>query len=204
MLSSRLAVKDIGRWQDSAAPVIDVERLSDEAGAALLRDNGVWGTDQELKAAAYDFGGHPLALGLLASFLTETQSGDIRWRDHIRAFFADPDNPRHDHAKRVMESYEKEWLVAKPALHAIMHIVGLAFDRPASDDCLKSFAHSRLLKDLPITSSSSTAASGSAPHVCARSDFFASRRRWRPPPSTPILWSASGSASASLRTNESA
>ena len=46
-------------------------------GAALLRDNGVWGTD-EAKAAAHDFGGHPLALGLLASFLKETQTGDVR------------------------------------------------------------------------------------------------------------------------------
>ena len=62
-----------------------VERLSDEAGAALLRDNGVWGTDKEFRAAAHDFGGHPLALGLLASFLKETQFGDVRRRDHVRA-----------------------------------------------------------------------------------------------------------------------
>jgi tetratricopeptide (TPR) repeat protein len=135
VLTSRLAVKDIARWQDGAAPVVDVERLSDEAGAALLRDNGVWGTDKELNAAAHDFDGHALALGLLASFLQETQTGDVRRRDHIRAYFVDADNPRHDHAKRVMESYEKEWLAGLPVLLAIMHMVGL-FDRPASGDCL--------------------------------------------------------------------
>jgi|HubBroStandDraft_2_1064218.scaffolds.fasta_scaffold05884_2 tetratricopeptide (TPR) repeat protein len=137
VLTSRLAVKDIARWQDSAAPVVDVERLSDEAGAALLRDNSVWGIDMELKVAAHDFGGHPLALGLLASFLKETQTGDVRRRDHIRAYFADSDNPRHDHAKRVMESYEKEWLVGKPVLLAMMHMVGL-FDRPASGECFSA------------------------------------------------------------------
>jgi tetratricopeptide (TPR) repeat protein len=137
VLSSRLAVADLARWKETAAPVLDVEKLSDEAGAALLRDNGVWGTDKELKAAAHDFAGHPLALGLLASFLKETQFGDVRRRDHIRAFFADADNPRHDHAKRVMESYEKEWLADQPLLLAIMHMVGL-FDRPASGDCLKA------------------------------------------------------------------
>ncbi|MFL9829096.1 AAA family ATPase, partial [Rhodoplanes sp. SY1] len=65
VLSSRLAVADIARFKDSSAPVRDVERLSDEAGAALLRDNKVWGTDRELKATSHDFGGHPLALGLL-------------------------------------------------------------------------------------------------------------------------------------------
>jgi hypothetical protein len=135
VLTSRLAVADIARWKDGAAPVVDVEKLSDEAGAALLRDNGVWGTDKQLKATAHDFGGHPLALGLLASFLKETQSGDVRRRDHIRGYLADPANPRHDHAKRVMESYEKEWLAGEPVLLAIMSMVGL-FDRPASGDCL--------------------------------------------------------------------
>jgi hypothetical protein len=109
--------------------------LSDEAGAALLRDNSVWGTDRELKATTHDFAGHPLALGLLASFLKETQKGDVRRRDHIRHLLADADIPGHDHARRVMESYEKEWLSHRPILLAIMHIVGL-FDRPASNDCL--------------------------------------------------------------------
>ena len=147
VLTSRLAVKDIARWQDGAAPIENVDRLSDEAGAALLRDNGVWGTDKELKNAAHDFGGHPLALALLASFLKETQTGDVRRRDHIRAYFADPDNPRHDHAKRVMELYEREWLAGQPALLAIMHIVGL-FDRPASGDCLSALRAKPAVKGL--------------------------------------------------------
>jgi hypothetical protein len=137
VLTSRLAVTDIGHWRKDAAPVVDVEKLSDEAGAALLRDNGVWGTDKELRTAAQEFGGHPLALGLLASFLKETQTGDARRRDHIRALLADPGNPGHDHAARVMESYEKDWLAGQPVLLAIMQMVGL-FDRPASGDCLEA------------------------------------------------------------------
>ncbi len=147
VLTSRLAVKDIARWQDGGAPVVDLERLSDDAGAALLRDNGVWGNDKELKAATHDFGGHPLALGLLASFLKETQAGDVRRRDRIRAYLADPDNPRHDHARRVMESYEKEWLAGQPVLLAIMHMVGL-FDRPASADCLDALRVRPAIKGL--------------------------------------------------------
>jgi tetratricopeptide (TPR) repeat protein len=168
VLTSRLAVKDITRWKDSSAPVLDVEELSDEAGAELLRDNGVWGTDTELQAAARAFGGHPLAVGLLASFLKETQFGDVRRRDHIREFFADPENPRHDHAKRVMESYEKEWLSDDPApsivgflarvfgkprfsvkarMRAIMHLVGL-FDRPASGDCLAALRRKPAIQGL--------------------------------------------------------
>jgi hypothetical protein len=135
VISSRLPVTDINHWKNGAAPVIDVERLSDEAGAALLRDNGVWGTDKELRAATHEFGGHPLALGLLASLLSETQLGDVRRRDHVSKEMLDGDDPRHAHARRVMRSYETEWLKDKPELLAIMHLVGL-FDRPTRADCL--------------------------------------------------------------------
>jgi tetratricopeptide (TPR) repeat protein len=153
ILTSRLAIKDVARWKDSAAPVLNVEQLSDEAGAALLRDNGVWGTDDDLLAAARDFGGHPLALGLLASFLKEKYFGNDRSRGHLRqydekrALLADPENPRHDHARRVMESYEAEWLAEEPVEHAIMCIVGL-FDRPASGDCLRALRNKPVIPGL--------------------------------------------------------
>jgi tetratricopeptide (TPR) repeat protein len=147
MLTSRLAVKDVSRWRDGPAPVIDVDRLSDEAGAALLRDNGVWGTEKELKAAVHNFAGHPLALGLLASFLKETQKGDVRRRDHVRAYLADPASPLHDHARRVMESFEKEWLVDQPVLLAIMQVAGL-FDRPATRKSLFALRKHPAIKGL--------------------------------------------------------
>lgn len=137
VLTSRLPIMDISRREKTTSPIVDLGRLSSEAGTELLRDNGVWGTDKELASAVRNFGGHPLALGLLATYLKATQDGDIRRRDHIRAYLADPQNPRHDHAKRVMESYEREWLAGQPVLLAIMRMVGL-FDRPASEDCLKA------------------------------------------------------------------
>ena len=137
VLTSRVAIADIRRFKDGSAPIVDVERLSDEVGAELLRDNDVWGVEADLRSASRDFGGHPLALTLLASFLKETQNGDVRRRDHLRGLVADADNPRHDQARRVMESYEKEWLADHPILLAILHCVGL-FDRPASGDCLKA------------------------------------------------------------------
>ena len=137
VLTSRVAVADLKRFKDGSAPVVDVGRLSEEAGAELLRDNDVWGIDAGAEAASHDFGGHPLALTLLASLLKETQNGDVRRRDHIRGLLADADNARQDQARRVMESSEKEWLADQPILLAILHCVGL-FDRPASGDCLKA------------------------------------------------------------------
>ncbi len=137
VLTSRVAVADIKLFRDSAALVLDIERLSEEAGAELLRDNDVWGVDHDLRAASRDFAGHPLALTLLASFLKETQNGDMRRRDHIRGLTADADDPRHGQARRVMQSYEVEWLADQPVLLAILHCVGL-FDRPANGDCLEA------------------------------------------------------------------
>jgi hypothetical protein len=147
VLSSRLAVKDISRWKDTSAPVIDLQRLSDEAGADLLRDNGVWGTDKELRQAAHDFEGHALALNLLASFLKQSHFGDVRRRDRVRAFRAGEDAAGHDHARRVMESYEREWLKDQPVLRAIIDILSL-FDRPASGDCLNALRKEPAIKGL--------------------------------------------------------
>jgi tetratricopeptide (TPR) repeat protein len=147
VVTSRLQLGDIARWQDGPAPVIHVGNLTDEAAAGLLRDNGVWGMDRELKAAANEFSNHPLALGLLAGFLTETDSGDVRRRDHIRGLLQDAENPGYAHARRVMESYETEWLVGQPVLLAIMRMVGL-FDRPASRRCLFALRTSPVIQGL--------------------------------------------------------
>jgi multidrug efflux pump subunit AcrA (membrane-fusion protein) len=147
VLTSRAEVADIAKWKEGAAPVERVENLSDEAGAALLADGGVKGSQQDSEIASHDFGGHPLALQLLASLLRDTQNGDVLQRDHIRGLLADADNPGHDHARRVMESYEREWLVGQPLLHTILFIVGL-FDRPASADCVKELRAKPAIKGL--------------------------------------------------------
>lgn len=134
VLTSRVAVLDIGKWK-GAAPVTDLEKLSEEAGAQLLKENGVWGTDDQISNAVEDFEGQALALSLLASYLKIVHDGDVRRRDHMVALMADADDPRHEHARRVMKSIEREWLADSPVLLAIMRMVGL-FDRPASGDCL--------------------------------------------------------------------
>ncbi|MGC9954618.1 MAG: toll/interleukin-1 receptor domain-containing protein [Rhizomicrobium sp.] len=137
VVTSRAAIADLAKWKATAAPIIDLDKLSDDAGADLLKDNGVWGTDKDLKAAVTAFGGHALALSLLAGYLKEAQNGDVRRRDHIRGLLADADNPRHDHATRVMESISKEWLGQDRVLNAIMNLIGL-FDRPADAGCLNA------------------------------------------------------------------
>ena len=105
--------------------------LSEEAGAALLRDNGVWGTDRELAAAARDFGGHPLALGLLASFLTETQTGDVRRRDHVRAYLRRSRKPA-PRPRPARDGILREGVAGRPAGGARDHAHGRPV-RPAGE-----------------------------------------------------------------------
>jgi len=136
---------------------LNLEQLSDEAGAILLRDNGVWGTDIDLEAAAHEFGGHALTLALLASYLRENHFGDARRRDQVEDRPRGEELSRYEGAKRVLDSYDSRWftlpdstvenLVArqlesqerreKTIMRSIMLMVGL-FDRPADSDSLRA------------------------------------------------------------------
>jgi len=119
----------------------------------------VKGPEKELHAAAHDFGGHALALTLLATYLVELHDSDVRRRDRIRGLLADAEIKEHDHAVRVFEAYDKEWFNLFGArlretffrvignqkraaefrqlrlMRATMLMIGL-FDRPASAECI--------------------------------------------------------------------
>jgi hypothetical protein len=137
VLTSRVAVRDLARWEATTTPLIDLGRLSDDAGAALLAEDGVKGTPEELRAAAHDFAGHALALSLLAGFLKLLHGGGVRGRNNIRPVIDDPNDPGHDQARRVIEAFANEWLAGEPALLAIMQMIGL-FDRPANVDWINA------------------------------------------------------------------
>jgi hypothetical protein len=137
LLTSRLPVADIRSWANTSAPILDVSQLSDEAGATLLRENGVVGPKAELQAAARELRGHPLALNLLAGLLREKRNGDILQRDCVRGLLSDVETPNYNHATRVMQSIEKEWLSEQPELLTILFQVGL-FDRRATGSCLSA------------------------------------------------------------------
>ncbi len=138
LLTSRVKVENIKRWQDTSAPSHDLAQLSQAAGAQLLGDRGVKGPDRELRAAAQEFGGHALALTLLAEFLKRRHGGNILRRDRVgpmvAAGGAEIDRV-HGHARRVLQSLETEWLAGEPLYAAIMRVAGL-FDRRADSGCL--------------------------------------------------------------------
>jgi tRNA A-37 threonylcarbamoyl transferase component Bud32/predicted ATPase len=129
VITTRTPVADIADHERTSALRRDLEQLSSDAGAQLLRALGVTGDEAELRGASDEFRGHCLALTLLGSYLTDAYSGEIRRREEVSPRLAH-DLRQGAHARKVMESYQS-WLGEGPEL-AILRMLGL-FDRPVDE-----------------------------------------------------------------------
>ena len=129
VITTRLPVADLADHAGTSALRRDLEQLSSDAGAQLLRALGVKGHEAELQSASDEFSGHCLALTLLGSYLTDVFCGDIRFRKEVSERLAH-DVRQGAHARKVMESYQS-WLGEGPEL-SVLRMLGL-FDRPADE-----------------------------------------------------------------------
>src|SRR6202795_5018316 len=129
VINTRLPVADLADHAGTSALRCDLEQLSSDAGAQLLRALGVKGHEAELRSASDEFSGHCLALTLLGSYLTDAFCGDIRFRKEVSERLAH-DVRQGDHARKVMEPYQS-WLGEGPEL-SVLRMLGL-FDRPADE-----------------------------------------------------------------------
>ena len=132
VITTRLPVADIADHERTSALRRDLEQLSSDAGAKLLRALGVKGHEAELRSASDEFSGHCLALTLLGSYLTDAYNGDIRCRKEVSERLAH-DVRQGVHARKVMESYQT-WFGEGPEL-SVLRMLGL-FDRPADEKAL--------------------------------------------------------------------
>jgi predicted ATPase len=133
VITTRLPVTDIADQEGSSALRRDLEHLSREAGAQLLRALGVKGQETELRSASDEFSGHCLALTLLGGYLTDAYDGDIRCREEVSNRLAQ-DVRQGAHAQKVMASYQS-WFGEGPEL-SVLRLLGL-FDRPADERALE-------------------------------------------------------------------
>ena len=133
-ITTRTPVADIADHERTSALRRDLEQLSCDAGAKLLRALGVKGHEAELRSASDEFRGHCLALTLLGSFLADAYNGDIRRRQEVSARLVH-DVRQGVHARKVMESYQV-WLGESPEL-SVLRMLGL-FDRPTDEKALRT------------------------------------------------------------------
>jgi tetratricopeptide (TPR) repeat protein len=141
VITTRLPVADVADHEGTSALRRELEQLSSDAGAKLLRALGVKGREAELRSASDEFRGHCLALTLLGSYLTDAYNGDIRSREEVSNRLAH-DVRQGVYARKVMESYQT-WFGEGPEL-SVLRLSGL-FDRPADEKALGA-----LLKPPPI------------------------------------------------------
>src|SRR5215472_13611573 len=132
VITTRLPVADIADYEGSSAQRRELEQLSSDAGAKLLRSLGVKGWEAELRTASEEFRGHCLALTLLGSYLTDASDGDIRCREEVSKRLA-YDVRQGVYARKVMESYHT-WFGEGPEV-SLLRLSGL-FDRPADEKAL--------------------------------------------------------------------
>jgi hypothetical protein len=132
VITTRLPIADIADHERTTALRRDLEHLSNDAGAKLLRVLGVKGDDAELRSASDEFKGHCLALTLLGSYLTDAFNGDLRFRKEISERLAH-DVRQGAHARKVMESYQA-WFGEGPEM-SVLRMLGL-FDRPTAEKAL--------------------------------------------------------------------
>src|SRR5262249_51226592 len=132
VITTRLPIADIADHEGISAQRLELEQLSSDAGAKLLRALGVKGREPELQSASDEFRGHCLALTLLGSYLTDAYNGDIRSREEVSQRLAH-DVRQGVHARKVMESYQT-WFGEGPEV-SVLRLSGL-FDRPADEKAL--------------------------------------------------------------------
>ena len=154
VITTRLPVADIADHEGTSALRCDLEHLSSDTGAKLLRALGVNGPEAELRSASDEFSGHCLALALLGSYLTDAYNGDIRCRKEVSERLAQ-DVRQGAHARKVMESYQT-WFGEGPEL-SVLHVLGL-FDRPVDENALAALLKPPAIRGLTesLTHSSPT------------------------------------------------
>src|SRR6201984_2318885 len=149
VITTRTPIADIADYERTSALRRDLDQLSSDAGAKLLRALGVNGDETELRTASDEFTGHCLALTLLGSYLADAYNGDIRRREEVSARLAH-DLRQGAHARKVMESYQT-WLGEGPEV-AVLRMLGL-FDRPADEKAIAALLKTPAIPGLtePLT-----------------------------------------------------
>jgi hypothetical protein len=130
VVTTREPVIDLDEFPGTAVSK-NLELISPEAGRALLRVRGVRGSDAELEQLTRDFGGHALAVNLLASYLKDVPGNAVASVAEIPDL--DVADERSRQPRRVIEAFARRFGQG-PELQLLL-LLGL-FDRPAAAGAL--------------------------------------------------------------------
>ncbi len=136
-------IADLAQFVPSTTTLLNLEGFEPETGGDLLRCLGVRGSDDDLYVTAKEFGGHPLTLTLLGTYLRKVCDGDVRRRNEVPLTQADAHQGGQAH--RLMTAYE-HWLDQRPEL-SILRLMGL-FDGPAEKSAITALCEGPVIPGL--------------------------------------------------------
>ncbi len=125
VISTRESLGDLVEFPENTESK-DLERISPEAGRALLRVGGVRGTDAELEDATRAFGGHAMAMILLAAYLRSVPGHPIAASAELPNL--DIAEKKGRHPRRLMEAFARRY--GSSSEIELLSVLGL-FNRPA-------------------------------------------------------------------------
>ncbi len=128
VVSSRQPLQELKSWKSERYLTIELQTLSDEVGMKLLKSLKVIGTDEELKRATQEMGGHALALVLLGKMLVTRFGGDIARRDQL-SMVQTADEKLYRHVDRILRWYA-DFYAKNNTTEAIFLNLFSLFDRP--------------------------------------------------------------------------
>lgn len=132
IITTREKVADLKQFPDTTLEK-NLDKISDDAGRAILRVRRIEGSDAKLIDGVNAFGNHALAVNLLASYISKIPEC------HISNSFQIPDidvpEEEGKHPRRVMEVIQKQF--GEGIELELLRILGL-FDRPADMEAIKA------------------------------------------------------------------
>ena len=120
-----------------------MEKLSANAGRALLRVGGVKGTDKELEAAVKAFGYHALAVKLLPVYLRSIKGHHIS--EALKIPDLDIPEEKGKHPRRVIEALSQRFM--DKAEGDLLQLLGF-FDRPADIAAIRKIIAPQVIEGL--------------------------------------------------------
>jgi len=117
IIATRQPVVELEKWEGYVP--IDLQVLSDQAGANLLQSLNVKGSQADLEAANHDMGGHALGLVLMGRLLVERFHGDIQRRDQLPNLFEE--SLAGENALHVLRYYDKDYWQSANFIQRVYH-----------------------------------------------------------------------------------
>jgi len=140
VITTRQQLPELAAWHHNTAEEWRLASLTEKAGAALLSDLGVTGSNLEKRRLSAHVKGHALTLTLLGRYFKHADRGDVS-RARSVDFEKVNQSEQGGHAFRVIAAYE-HWFVNNHCSTelAILKMLG-SFDRPATPDCLAALCN---------------------------------------------------------------